>query len=294
MRLARLAAVAACALTSIAALAGGCLPLSDAGGIAFYEEGAAGGGTGGAGAGNGVTIKTNTSTTSGQGGAGAQGVLPPISYSYLCGGSTAICVPGPTSDECAPGGSPNMGGGSQDGGSKLTCQLVSENGAVEAKCTMAGSAGEGDPCKQATDCGVGLGCGADVSGVCRHYCCGDPESCPEQKYCVPTQMAEGGGEVPLCIPVKQCELLNDTTWCDPGETCSIVREDGTTSCIPETPAELAGKDGDGCPCAPGYTCSNATGTCRKLCHVNTDECGEGGDCQGGTKPYPNGIGVCVY
>lgn len=298
MRIARLAFVAAALFASLASTAGGCLPLKAAGGLGFEDDDSPGGGTGGAGGGKGATIKTNTGTTGG-GGEGAQGLLPPVSYAYLCGGSTAICVPGPTSNECAPGGNPNLGGGPPDGGSKLTCQLVpGENGTVQAKCNMAGSAGEGDPCKQATDCGVGLGCGetdvTNVKGVCRQYCCGDPEACPEKTHCVPTAMAEGGGDVPLCVQVKKCELLNDAAWCSPGETCTIVREDGTTSCAPEPPADQAGHLGDSCPCAAGFTCSNATGKCLKLCHVNTDECGAGIDCQGGTKPYPKGIGVCVF
>jgi hypothetical protein len=184
-----------------------------------------------------------------------------------------------------------MGGGSADGGtSKLACQLIADGGQVEAKCGMSGTTAEGDPCNQATDCAAGLGCGATKqTGVCRQYCCDDPESCPAKTtYCAPAKMAESAEQVPLCVPVKQCQLLADAAWCDAGQTCTIVRNDGTTSCV--TPGDHV--EGEACPCAAGYMCSNATGTCLKLCHLDGTECGTG-TCQGGTAPYPPDIGVCV-
>lgn len=276
-----------------AVVVAGCLPLSDAGGLSFLGEGGTQAGAGGFGGGNNATIKTNTAT--GAGGEGAANVITPW-LSFLCGGSTATCVPGLTSDECAPGGNPNMGPPLHDGGSKLTCQLVAGEGTAEAKCTMAGSGGPGDPCTQATDCGVGLGClAADVVNVCQYYCCGDPELCPEHTYCKRSPMAElPAVEIPLCVKAKTCDLLNPNDHtCGAGEMCAIVRNDGTTSCIPEPPADKAGGEGDSCPCKEGYMCSNATGTCVKLCHVGSDECGEGVVCQGGSNPYPPTIGYCV-
>lgn len=263
-----------------------CMPFS----MAAFDEGSGGGlaGGGGSGGGTGVTIKTDTSTQTNEGGGGVGTGTP----AYLCGGSAAACVPGPESTDCALGGNPNMGGGSSTGGAKLACQLVVESSAVSAKCGYAGEAGDGDPCETASDCRAGLGCGATaVTGVCREYCCGDPEKCPSNTYCAPTPMAEADEQVPLCVPATPCELLNDAAHCQPDETCTIVRADGTTSCVELPPADEAGHEGEKCPCAAGLVCSS--GTCLKLCHAGSDECGPNAICQGGYKPYPPEIGFCV-
>ncbi|MFT3766349.1 MAG: hypothetical protein QM820_12685 [Minicystis sp.] len=287
MRILRLASLLI--LPAGISLAGGCLPLKL---FADSYDGAGGGGgaTNEGGGGNHDVTMTNgilpgSSGSTGSGGAG--GMLTP-SYAYLCGGSQPECSPDPGSYDCAPGGSANMGVG-PDAGSKLTCHLVSEDDHVVATCGLSGDAAEGDPCNQATDCQAGLGCSATaVTGICRQYCCGDAELCPKDTHCIKAAIAEGTAEVPLCMPVTPCELLNDAAWCDDGQICAIVRQDGTTSCV--DPGD--GHEGESCPCAAGYTCSNATGTCLKLCHVNGDECGTG-TCQGGTAPYPDGIGYCV-
>lgn len=270
-------------------LAIGCMPVHF---LADTNEGGASG-TGGAGfgGGNGVTITGTTNATSGAGGGSSSGKpASPLDFGYMCGGSQASCEPGPDSSECAPGGTGNMGGASPDAGSKLTCQLVADGDHAAAKCGLAGGANDGDPCHAATDCKAGLGCAATaVTGVCRQYCCGDPELCPSMTYCQPTAMAEATAvQVPLCVPVTPCALLDDAAYCPAGQVCSIVRNDGTTSCVQPG----AGHDGDACPCAAGFMCSNATGTCVKLCHLDGDDC-ENGTCQGGTLPYPAGIGFCV-
>jgi hypothetical protein len=153
---------------------------------------------------------------------------------------------------------------------------------------MAGGGLDGDPCMKATDCASELGCIAGLTPICRAYCCASLESCPANTYCVKAAMNEAQqDEIPVCIPVTKCVLL-DNTGCTDGEVCAIVRTDGTTSCV--TPG--TGTLGQPCPCANGYTCSG--GTCFKLCHVNNNECGPNGYCQGGTKPYPKDIGYCVY
>jgi hypothetical protein len=93
--------------------------------------------------------------------------------------------------------------------------------------------------------------------------------------------------IPLCLKADGCALLQDST-CPTGETCAIVRPDGTTSCI----APGQSTTGESCPCAAGYTCSNATGKCLQLCHLGSTEC-VNGSCQGGSQLYQAGIGVCV-
>jgi hypothetical protein len=273
------------------ALGAACAPVATVADFAAGEGGSTGSKYLGAGGGEatGGTSVSGSSTSSGSGGSG--GVIAPYngSYSYLCGGSHPVCSPDPGSDDCTPGGNPGMGGAAPDA-SKLTCQLVADNGLVVAQCGMSGEAGDGDPCESGSSCQAGFGCMAtSVTGVCRQYCCEDLESCAAKTYCAPVPMAGSPSQsIPLCIPVTPCELLNDAT-CPDGKTCAIVRADGTTSCIdPGSHTE-----GEACPCAAGYTCWNSN-TCLKLCHTEGgNECGPNGTCQGGTKPYPLGIGFCV-
>jgi hypothetical protein len=157
---------------------------------------------------------------------------------------------------------------------------------------MGGSAADGDPCSQASDCAAELGCiDTPVTPICRPYCCASFESCPPDTYCVKAAMAEAHqNQIPVCIPAMKCQLLNDTQTCPTGLTCAIVRESGTTSCV----MPGAGQAGDPCPCAAGLTCSWTDGTCLQLCHTGSNECGANGFCQGGLQPYPQGIGYCVW
>jgi hypothetical protein len=268
----------------------------------------------------------STGTDSGSGGAGGSFTPPYMmgSYAYLCGGDAASCVPGnvactlidPTKNDAgiggnAPGstssssstsgsgGNPGTGGDSSSatGGEgdagvpvTLTCKLAPISGAAVPGCTPAGELAAGDPCQTAVDCGVGLGCVATPSGGhCRPYCCGPVEGCPVDTYCAPVPMAEAAVKIPVCLAVKHCKPLDDST-CSDGQTCTIVRDDGTTSCV--DPGD--GSRGDLCPCTAGHVCSKITNTCLKLCHIGNDtaDCGAG-SCQGGVMGYPDGIGICV-
>ena len=314
------ASVAGCAAQSLNSGSAGDSGATGAGGGVIL---ASTGGTSASGTG------TGTGTGTGAGGAGGS-VTPPYmmgSYAYLCGGDTASCVPGnvactlidPSKNDAGLGGNaPGSTGASSTGASSsssastsgaggngssstgsdsdagvpvtLTCKLAPISGAAVAGCTPAGDLTLGDPCQTAVDCGVGLGCVATPSGGhCRPYCCGPVEGCPVDTYCAPVPMAEAAVKIPVCLAVKHCKPLDDST-CTDGQTCTIVRDDGTTSCV--DPGD--GSRGDFCPCTAGHVCSKITNTCLELCHIGNDaaDCGAG-SCQGGVMGYPDGIGICV-
>ncbi len=272
---------ASCAALSIGDLQGGSAT-SGAGGAPFNETNSDGTSSGAGGA-----IALNPDA-----GAGGTDSAEPPSFQYLCGGSHAACEPGTKTDTCAEGGNPGMGGSPAGDAGAVSCQIVAvaDGGpGVTAQCGVSGAATDGDPCMSAADCAPELGCIAGLTPICRAYCCDSVESCPVETYCVTAPMNEAPFSIiPICIPAQSCVLLNDAT-CPAGLTCAIVRASGTTSCV--TPGTST--TGQACPCAAGYTCSAADNTCLQLCHTGSDECGSNGFCQGGTKPYPDGIGYCV-
>ncbi|WP_233562566.1 hypothetical protein [Sorangium cellulosum] len=218
---------------------------------------------------------------------------PYTRFAHLCGEG---CTPGGNPSECS-----SSEGGSGTGMSpvqRLHCQLALVDGDAMPSCQPVGRFDRGGPCHRGTDCTIGLGCAAadGEGGVCRQYCCGNVESCAPGTYCDERPMAEsileGGAPVsiPVCVPAVNCELLNDSV-CPAGQTCTIVREDGTTSCV----APGAGRAGESCPCAPGFVCSMLTNQCKQLCRIDGSarDCGSGAKCQGGSGAYPPGFGVCV-
>ena len=210
-------------------------------------------------------------------------------YRLLCGGAEPDCHAG--TDECAAGGDPS-GGAAGQGASVLGCRLTMsrETARVSASCGEVGQGAAGAPCRSVADCGDGLGCVATVRGTfCRAYCCFDRESCAKGSYCALARMAEAVAEIPACVEAVSCTPLDDTT-CESGRTCTVVRDDGTTTCV--SPGD--GARGEACPCAAGHACSRVTNLCVKLCRLGRDreDCGEGA-CQGGTAAYPDGIGSCV-
>ena len=195
-----------------------------------------------------------------------------------------------STDNCAQGGNPGLGGGAVDG-SVVSCKLVDVDGGTAAQCGASGTSGENAPCKEASDCAAELGCVHGLTPVCLSYCCGDPDWCPSDTYCAPAVMEDDQSiSIPVCTPADNCALFIDIP-CTAGQTCQIVRDDGTTSCMAPGP----GTDGQACPCAKGFTCSWSTGTCLTLCHtMGGTECGTKGYCEGGIEPYPDGVGVCIW
>jgi hypothetical protein len=234
-----------------------------------------------------------SSSPGGATGGGTPGVLVPphmdqadvSSYMNRCGGG---CMSGDKSIACSvptnPGNPPSS-----------TCQIIPTELGPVAECLPPGVFQEGEPCEKASNCAESLGCvrmGSDV-GVCRTYCCGDREACAPGTYCTLGAMAEDVVnatpiQIPVCAPATPCTLLDDTT-CKGGLTCTLVRADGTTSCVEPG----IGKQGDPCPCSAGQVCVLSSGTCRSLCHLGGNDCPSDMLCQGGSDGIPDGIGVCV-
>jgi len=227
----------------------------------------------------------NTSTSVGAGGPEQDASIvvepdpemaAPVSnpHASLCGaGSCAI-----GGDECAQ---------------TETCRLSPAEGTAVSQCGLAGKSNEGVICNSAKDCAAGLGCAATPNGggLCKTYCCGDAEACPDSTYCAAQPMTEDPEvKIPVCVPANNCQPL-PLGACGDGLACAIVREDGTTHCIPAGEGKLNGP----CPCADGFVCSKLTNQCRKLCRVGKDaeDCGGGATCQAGSSGFPEGYGACV-
>jgi len=227
----------------------------------------------------------------------------PPDYSDLCGANArgrtdeGLCVPDAEGDPCIDTSPADDAGSTAPEVS--ACHLISAGeGTAVGKCSPEGPGVYASPCQSAADCGTGLGCvpatagaeGNDYGGACRDYCCGDVEACPKDTFCVPQPMSEDTDvDIPVCIPATNCTLLTEGA-CDEGLACTIVRSDGTTSCV--TPGE--GQENDGCPCADGYMCAKHVNQCKKLCHADKPEdCSPGTTCQGGSMEFPEGFGVCV-
>ncbi len=172
-----------------------------------------------------------------------------------------------------------------------TLTLNSSDELVNA-CALPGEVEVGLPCLDVGDCAPGLAC--VHPGECRPYCCGDLEQCPKDTFCQLELLEDDGKgettvEIPVCAVANNCTLLDDAT-CPSGLTCSIVRVDGTTSCVKPGQGGL----GDPCRCDAGFVCAWALNECYQLCKIgSSNTCPAGYACQGGSSMYPNGFGVCV-
>ena len=239
------------------------------------------------------TKEDNSSTSGGTTtGTGAGVLLPPVvdqtgatSFGNQCGGN---CMTGDKSISCTTPTNP-------DNPPSTSCQITATADGPVAECRVPGTSQDGDPCESAADCAATLGCVRMDSNVavCRPYCCGDIEACAEGTYCTLGAMAEDNLhptpiQIPVCIPAIDCTLLDDTV-CPDGRTCTLVRADGTTSCVEPG----SGKEGGGCPCAAGHVCVLSSNTCRALCRVGGSDCPSDMLCQGGSAGFPDGIGLCV-
>lgn len=191
--------------------------------------------------------------------------------------------------------------------SQFACQLsVTNNGSVARQCGAAGQQRAEQACTSSLDCAPGLGCVGTVrSGRCLPFCCGiGADSCAEGFYCAERPLRvealgeADGPKVPVCDRADNCSLGEPFNCegrrcvCGADTACQLVRPDGTTACVRLSPKP--GQVGDACPCDRGLHCSQATGTCVKICDLDerdSDTCGTG-VCQT-TPVLPPGWGICV-
>jgi len=251
-------------------------------------------------------------------------------WSPLCGPQSIGCQPDPDAGACkdvqasnsamdagndgsvsGDGGMRGDSGTKMDPSLKLTCRIrtVADTYGIERACEGAGKGNSGDPCLSPVDCGSGLTCVAeDLAVLCRPYCCADPESCPSNSYCTTrtTQVNRdpyvAGASVPVCSVADNCPLSDpypcqsgQNCTCPSGKACMVVRRHGLTTCMKPG----SGTQGDYCPCAAGYVCSNTTFTCLELCQPgnSNNAASQGNTCDTGTScqasnDVPAGWGVC--
>ncbi|MGD0527966.1 MAG: hypothetical protein ABSE49_22725 [Polyangiaceae bacterium] len=241
-----------------------------------------------------------------------QAQAPATQGSPLCNAPlTGSCYPDDLSTAKACGLAPDGGAYNASAGYDnvtLACRVVATppdaNGVAQAPaCEPAGTAGDGSWCKSSDECQAGFDCVG--SGTCQHYCCsGNTECGPELPQAVadefcdiqPTTQATGI-EIPVCMPIHPpggCQLL-DPSACSTTETCSVVRDDGSTSCVGIGGAK-AGQPCDKEHCAASLACLGAVGsrTCYQLCDTSTaQQCSTTQQCKGGLPLFPDPtIGIC--
>ena len=192
-----------------------------------------------------------------------------------------------------------------------SCQVtLTVKGNLGPSQCMAGGFGEsGSACFSGADCAPGFACVGDGPGLCRPYCCAGASACADivgGAHCTEAPLATRPANtkklmVPVCMPPIKC-TLGEPYPCDPPGTCScpqdsaciVVKDDGTTSCVPadSLPPEDKGVEGKACPCAPGFVCSRTTDECVQLCPLISPEICASGRCQA-SPSLPEGWGTCI-
>jgi hypothetical protein len=255
----------------------------------------------------------DAAATSSDAGTEAQTLAPALQGSPLCNAPlTGSCYPDDPTTAMACGLAPDGGAFNAAAGydnATLACRVIATTpdatGTAQAPtCAPAGNAGDGSWCKSSNECQAGFECVG--SGTCQHYCCsGNTECGPELPVAVADAFCDiqattqaTGVEVPVCMPIHPaggCQLL-DPNACPATETCSVVRDDGSTSCVAIGGAK-AGQLCDKDHCAASLVCLGTLGarTCYQLCETSTaaQECSATQQCKGGLPLFPDpAIGIC--
>lgn len=185
--------------------------------------------------------------------------------------------------------------------SGVACRVSATDDGPVRSCGLAGAGRDSDPCTSAADCAGGFACVSEGdAGICRPYCCSvGQDPCASGSYCGERTLVGSELEVPVCVRADNCSLSQPfpceneaECQCQEGTACLVVRKDGTTTCA--VPGN--GLEGQECPCAWGHVCSQASGTCLKLCETvvvdgDPPPCGDG-ICQAAAN-LPGSWGVCI-
>ncbi|HEX3770637.1 MAG TPA: hypothetical protein VHV30_07230 [Polyangiaceae bacterium] len=214
------------------------------------------------------------------------GIAPLEKGNPLCHATAMTCFPDDTLDACtfasdagAPDAEADLGAlyvpavpachviaSPADGAPSSAAPTVTATAAPA--CVASGLGLTNATCTQGTDCIVGHEC-VGASGSCRHYCCNGTSSCQVNEFCdVQPTTQDPSVVVPVCMPEVPCSLL-DNDSCPASQQCSVVREDGSTSCVNVGTAE-DGASCDATHCARGLVCIGAPGsaTCAPLCYTS--------------------------
>jgi hypothetical protein len=242
----------------------------------------------------------------------AQTIAPTLQGSPLCNAPlTGSCYPDDPSTAMACGLAPDGGAYNAAAGYDnvaLACRVVATTpdamgNAQAPACAPAGNAGDGSWCKTSNECQAGFDCVG--AGTCQHYCCsGNTECGPELPVAIANEFCDiqattqaTGVEIPVCMPIHPaggCKLLGPSA-CASTETCSVVRDDGSTSCVSVGGAK-AGQACDKDHCASSLVCLGTLGqrTCYQLCETSTStQCSATQQCKGGLPLFPDPtIGIC--
>jgi hypothetical protein len=232
---------------------------------------------------------------------GLDAFAPPNPYigSPLCKATTASCSPdsyvamvagdpGPmTTCNGGDAGAPDPDGGAEAG--PTSCRVNAGGGNLEPTCVPAGYGHDGDTCATGADCAPGFDCTG--SGTCRSYCC-QGQCLEKTQFCDVQPMYTSTALVPVCMPVVACKLL-EATGCPASQTCSIVRDDGTTSCVATGPAGV----GDSCDtahCAVGLVCLGQPSVrfCFQLCDLTNPQCPANTQCKQDALSKEPTVGIC--
>ena len=228
----------------------------------------------------------------------------PQQGSPLCNASLATgCYPDmPTPAQACPidAGAPASSAAALPDAS-LACRVVADSDGVSPHpvCAAAGDLTSGQTCVSSNDCAPGLDC--VVSGetaTCAPYCCKGNSACESTQFCDVEPLANAmATNVPVCVAMRNCALLSDAPGnCAPGETCSVVRDDGSKSCV-GIGAANAGDSCDEQHCGADLACIGVPGkrTCFQLCHTATGaECPPNKICEGAMPLFVNpAFGICM-
>jgi hypothetical protein len=220
--------------------------------------------------------------------------------------TAAPCAPVAWPGDAATHGDGGDGGTPRDASAGACHVVTGPAGNTTQACAAAGAGGDGAQCQTGADCMATFEC-VGSPGRCRQYCCGGDTTCKQEKgpqFCDIEPVAWGdldasadastGYSVPVCVPANGCTLLVDAT-CTPGQTCTIVKDDGTTSCVAVGPMH-ATEPCDTQHCAAGLTCLGSEGMrlCYQLCRINDPSAPcDTGKCTGSAQLFKDpSYGIC--